>query len=131
MDKHAPLRKLTKKELWLSTRPWITYGILTSMRTRDSLYKKFAKESNPTLKKDYYNSYKVHRNKVKSLIRTSKKDYFAKYFEENNSNVKKTWEGIRNLINVSKKSSTKITKLFKEKMITNNLDIANSMNNFL
>ena len=64
------------------------------------------------------------------MIRTSKKDYFAKYFEENNSNVKKTWEGIRNLINVSKKSSTKITKLFKDKMITNNLDIANTMNTF-
>ena len=85
----APVKKITKKEQGLKMSPWITYGILTSMRTRDSLYKKLANESSPTLKKDYFNSYKVHRNKVTSLIRTSKKDYFAKYFEENNSNVKK------------------------------------------
>ena len=107
LDETAPVKKLTKKEQRLKTSPWITYGILTSMRTRDSLYKKFAKESNPTLKKDYFNSYKVHRNKVKSLIRTSKKDYFAKYFEENNSNVKKTLEGIRNLIKFLRKVQLK------------------------
>ena len=82
LDEMAPIKKLTKKEQGLKLSPWITYGIITSMRTRDSLYKKFANESNPTLKKDYFNSYKIHRNKVKSLIRTSKKDYFAKYLRK-------------------------------------------------
>ncbi len=37
--------------------------------------------------------------------------YFKSFFEQNQSNVKETWKGIRNLINVSKKSSTNINKL--------------------
>ena len=100
------------------------------MRNRDSFYKKYTKETNPTLKDNYFKSYKTLRNEIVTLIRVSKKDYYAKFFEENNSNVKKTWEGIRDLINVSKKTSTNITKLFKDKLITDNREIANTINKF-
>ena len=31
-DEMAPIQKLTKKEIGLSTRPWITFGILASMK---------------------------------------------------------------------------------------------------
>ena len=44
--------------------------------------------------------------------------------------MKKTWEGIRDLINVTKKTSTNITKLFKDKVISDNRDISNTINNF-
>ena len=74
------------------------------MRNRDSFYKKYTKETNPSLKDDYFKSYKMLRNQIVTLIRASKKDYYAKFFEENNSNVKKTWDGIRDLINVTKKN---------------------------
>ena len=47
--------------------------------------------------------YNTYRNKVVSLLRTSKKQYYTNYFKEHNSNIKKTWQGIRYLINVSKK----------------------------
>ena len=131
LDEMAPMQKLTKKEIGLKKCPWITYGMLTSMRTRDSLYKKSTKETDPTLKDNYYGSYKACRNRIISLIRASKKQYYAKYFEENNTNVKKTWDGIRNLINVNKKSSTKIDKILADnKCLTESKDIANSVNNF-
>ena len=39
LDEMAPMKKLTKKEQGLKKSPWITYGILTSMRARDLLYK--------------------------------------------------------------------------------------------
>ena len=129
-DEMAPLKKLTKKEQGLKKKTWITYGILTSMRNRDSFYKKYTKETNPTLKDNYFKSYKTLRNQIVTLIRVSKKDYYAKFFEENNSNVKKTWEGIRDLINVSKKTSTNITKLYKDKLITDNRELANTINKF-
>ena len=38
------------------------------------------------------------------LIRLSKKGFYSDFFKENKSNLKKTWEGIRGLINVNKKS---------------------------
>ena len=81
--------------------------------------------------KSFHLAYKTHRNRVVSLIRISKKQYYAKFFEEHHSNVKKTWDGIRDLINVSKKSSTNLSKLVSDKkMITNNRDIADTMNDF-
>ena len=74
---------------------------------------------------------KNQKNKVKNLLRLSKKQYFSNYFEEHNTNIKKTWEAIRNLINVSKKSSTKINKIIHNNQhITDNKGIADTINNF-
>ena len=82
-------------------------------------------------KNNYFGSYKAFRNSIVALTRTSKKQFYARFFEENNTNVKKTWDGIRNLINVNKKSSTKIDKIFADnKWATESKDIANSMNKF-
>ena len=47
----APIQKQTKKEVGLSTRPWITFGVLASMKHRDKLYKEFTLEKSP-IKKD-------------------------------------------------------------------------------
>ena len=40
-----------------------------------------------------------------------KKDYYNAFLEENKNNVKETWKGIRDLINVSKKATTNIDKI--------------------
>jgi len=68
---------------------------------------------------------------VTMLIRVSKKDYYTKYFTENNTNLKKTWEGIRGLINVSKKSNSNINKLIvKNKELTDPVVMASAINDF-
>ena len=41
----APIRKLSKREIKLKQNPWITQGILKSMRDRDKIYKQFTKEN--------------------------------------------------------------------------------------
>ena len=68
---------------------------------------------------------------VTALIRTSKKDYYTNYFTENKSNLKKTWEGIRGLIKVNKKSDSNINKLIVDKKeITDPISMASSINDF-
>ena len=75
--------------------------------------------------------YKKHRNLILTLTRTSKKQHFADYFQEHQSNLRKTWEGIRDLINVSKKSRINIRKIIHDnKPITDNEGISNTINNF-
>ena len=37
LNKHVPLKKVTKKDLKLKTKPWITTGILKSIKRRDKL----------------------------------------------------------------------------------------------
>ena len=131
LDEMAPVKKLTRKEAGLKRSPWITNGILKSMNHRDYLYKKFTLENDPSIKLTLKNSYNVYRNRIIALLRVSKKQYFSNYFEEHNTNIKKTWEAIRNIINVSKKSSTKINKIIHNNQhITENKGIADTINTF-
>ena len=41
LDASAPLKKLTNKEVKLHLKPWLTNGIMTSIRQKDKLYKNF------------------------------------------------------------------------------------------
>ena len=118
---------MNKKEIGLGKRPWITKGILKSMRKRDQLYKDF------TLSKDneIFIKYKEYRNMILTLTRRSKKNHFLSYFTEHQSNVKKTWEGIKSIINISKKKNTQFNKLISnDQAISGNKEMANGMNKF-
>ena len=59
-DKSAPLKKLTKKELKRSKKPWTTNGVLTSIKKKNMLWKKVIK-SNDQLT---FLRYKTHRDKT-------------------------------------------------------------------
>ena len=60
-------------------------------------------EKDSMLKSAYKTSYNSYRNRIITLLHISKKQYLFSYFVERNINIKKTWEAIRNLINVSEK----------------------------
>ena len=51
--------------------------------------------------------YKYYRNKILTLTRLSKKLYFDNYFQLNMNNIKKTWQGINDLINRKKNRRVK------------------------
>ena len=52
LDEMAPYKKLTKKEIKLQQKPWITRGILNSMSKRDIFHKDFVTEKDPAKKPD-------------------------------------------------------------------------------
>ena len=43
--------------------------------------------------------YKLFRNRINREIKKSKRDYYNQYFENNRNDIKKTWDGIRSIIN--------------------------------
>ena len=43
LDEMAPVKRLTKKEIGLQQRPWITPDIMTAINERNILYKEFIK----------------------------------------------------------------------------------------
>ena len=127
----APFRKMTKKELTLKQYPWISHGIITSMKKRDKLYKDFLIERDITAKNNTHAKYKRYRNMIISLIRKSKRKYYFDFFTEHNTNVKKTWEGILQLVNVNKKKSVNIKLIYENSNpITDNKGMANAFNSF-
>lgn len=131
LDEMAPIHRLSKKEINLLRLPWITNGLLKSMRNRDRLYGLSSKETDPLKKSKLYNDFKKKRNMIKTLIRKSKRDYYATYFEENRTDIKKTWQGIRDVVNISKKSRVSPLQInYKKEIITSKKGMTNALNNF-
>ena len=76
MQKHAPLKPLSRKLFKQKLKPWITKGILKSISIKNKHYKKFLNTKKPF----WYQKYKYHRDLINHLRRKSKKCYFASYF---------------------------------------------------
>ena len=72
-DKHAPLHKLTRKQVRTLTKPWITKAIQIEIHKRQKLHKLFINTKYPTLTKLYELEFKKYRNMIVSLTRKSKK----------------------------------------------------------
>ena len=101
------------------------------MKIRDQLHKEFLNEKNANRKEEIHTKYKKYRNMIIHLIRKNKKKYYLDYFTEHNTNIKKTWDGIRQLVSINKRKSFKI-KLLNENNsnITDNKIMANTFNDF-
>ena len=87
VNKHAPMKTLSRRREKILAKPWITKGIRTAIRIKNYWF----------FNADWEN-YKVYRNKITSLTRLSKKTYYERYFEENINNSKATWRGINDII---------------------------------
>ena len=70
------------------------------MKQRDKLFKIYTKLKNHERKQDIHLQYKQLRNKILEMIRISKKEYYKNYFENNNQNLRKVWQGIKEIINI-------------------------------
>ena len=79
VDIHAPLKKLTKREFCLKTKPWIKL-LLNYCR---KCFNTKCDISQMKLQQEF----KTIRNKVKFDIRESKKKYYESYFLENKNNI--------------------------------------------
>ena len=77
VKKHVPFVKLSRKQLSLRAKPWITVRIESMMAKRDKYLRKF----NRTHSLDMEYLYKKFRNKVVSEVRKSKNEYYAEYLQ--------------------------------------------------
>ena len=100
INKHAPVKAVSKRKLKQLYKPWITRGLKKSIKIKNKLFFKGDLEK-----------YKNYRNKLKTLIRASKKQHYHKYFEDNITNMKKTWEGINRVLSRKSKSPNCLTKI--------------------
>ena len=131
LDKHAPLRKVTKKKLRFRSKPWITLGLQKSIFIKNSLFVKFIKSNDINQRNEMHIKYKQYRNLISTLLKRSKCLYFTKFFNDNLNNLKNTWKGIKNLIslkNVSHSSPSSI--YYNNKTLTSPFEITNAFNNY-
>ena len=127
----APFKRLSNKEMGLKQRPWINHDILKIMRERDNFHKQYVKENDLLRKCIIFRIYKSKRNIVIKNIRESKNNYYSNFFQQNKNNSKKTWEGIRDVINISKKTLIVPKSIsYKDKTHTDSEDMSNCFNDF-
>ena len=55
-----------------------------------------------------HNKLKNYRNYINKITRLSQANHYRNFFEENKKNKLKTWNGIKQVINIDKKSTQKI-----------------------
>ena len=126
---HAPLRKLTKRDIKFRNKPWINGKIKKMMRIRDRILKKLKKNSNQAL----IDLYKKFRNRVSVSLNESKASYFYNYFQKNSNNMKQLWSGIKSVIDVRKSSNVNIISKLKDSngnVTSDPVVIANIFNKF-
>ena len=64
LDKHAPFKEVSKYQLKLITKPWITAAIHKSMLVKNSLFKKYIKLKDPVKKTEACDKYKYILQKL-------------------------------------------------------------------
>ena len=128
VERHAPVTQLTPAQIKLKNKPWITSQIKKMINIRNKLFKRKKRQPNNSNVKIVYN---LFRNRIIRELKKSKKSYYSKYFEENNNNIKKTWSGIREIVNLKNSDIHIITQLNINGVNLNNInDIVNNFNDF-
>ena len=78
------------------------------IKIKNKLFERTKRQSSNENVKHLYN---IFRNKVNRELKKSKKSYYTTYFEEHSNNFKKTWEGIRSIVNIKNSVNPKIAQL--------------------
>ena len=97
---------MSKKDFKLEAKPWITPGILASIKRRDLLLRKYINAPEGDDKNSLHLQYKVLRNKIVALLRLSKNNHLRDFFTKNSNDIKNTWKGIKSIISIKDNNYT-------------------------
>ena len=126
IKKHAPLVKLTRSQRKLKLKPWITFAIFKSIKTKQSLHKTHFINCNDSHKQFY----KKHSNNLTKIKFLAKQQYFKFKFEESKSNCYRSWRLIKSLISSCKKPSAPEMLQHNDLNITDPTSMANIYNDY-
>ena len=124
-DKNIPLieSKGKKNE---SQNPWITKGIFNSIKVRNKLYKLYLKKPS----EQSLNKYKQYRNRLTSIIKTSKKMHYSKELGKAEGDLNATWKVINNITNRNKQKAQIERIKIDNNELTDSAEIANAFNSY-
>lgn len=94
-----PICYVSKRKRRKKKHPWITTGMLTSIKRKNKLFKSYLTAPTDVNKA----TYKHYRNKLNHIIRFSKRLYFYDKFKNNRNNISVTWNTINEVLNTNRK----------------------------
>ena len=90
-------------------------GIIKSIGIKNRLHKNFCRLKNSLEKTELKSKVKNYKKILLKLMENSKSNNFNKGFHENKLNLFKTWEGIRDIIVISKNGKAVLMSIQIEK----------------
>ena len=128
VDKHAPIKSASRKKDKLFKKPWLTKGLLISIKNKQKMYKNNFLNGNDAQKL----LFKTYSNKLTKVKRLSKKMYFYKEFDDIQNNGRKMWKTINSLLHNKTADINSPPKNIKinDKICDNQLTMAEHFNNF-
>ena len=79
----------------------------------------------------YHSKFKYYRNKINHFLKLSKRRYYNQYFLENSNDIKRVWNGIKQIIHCKPKASQKAVKIIKNNVeLIDPLKIAEAFNTY-
>ncbi len=91
--KEIPTKRIKINKYNTKRSPWITQGLLNSIKKRDMLYKQLVKTKSTSPSYDT-KKHKLHEHKtlLRKLIKKTKKDYYTNQFTKFSNDCKNTWK---------------------------------------
>ena len=99
-NRFFPLKKV--KLGYKTNKPWLTRGIKNSIKTKNKMYIRSLKH--PSFLNEQ--SYLRYKSKLNYLLRKLERNYIESMLKKHKSNLKKTWQIMKDVINRKRKSSS-------------------------
>ena len=102
VNKHALLKLLSHSEQKRKHKPWITKGLLKSVKHKNKLYKIMLKENTP----ENAQLYKKYRKKLTRIKELAKKNYYEELVGKNSHDSDLLWKTKNDFVKFKRKSSS-------------------------
>ena len=86
VDRHAPLKKLTPREIKMENKPWLSAEIIKLIKLRNKV---FASKKRQPNNENCQRLYSLLRNRINRKLKKSRKQHYIEYFNEHVNNIKK------------------------------------------
>ena len=119
--------KKTLNKIYNTRKPWLTDCLKMTIKKKNKLY--VISKKHPTARNEQV--YKTYKNRLNKILKAAEKEYFSKQLEQNKSNMKRTWDIIKHVINRNKrKSAQEKFKLSNGEITCDKYVVCNKFNNF-
>ena len=125
-NKCFPWRKSSVNR-YTNNNPWLTYALKESLKVKNKLYINRNKGDNKEARLRWYKQY---RNKLNHILRMTERKYYQDLLSEHKSNVKKSWQVIKTVINKRKYKPMNTKFKCNDKITEDGQVISDKFNNF-
>ena len=132
LNNNCPIKTVKYNKHKHKASPWITNGIIKSIRARDKIYVKLKHTNAMTPEAEVLKlSLQLFNRILQKTIRQAKYEYYHSTFEALKTNMKKTWGLINGILNrKSKNRSYPEEFLINNTTVSDKTQIANEFNSF-